>query len=304
MSDGRLVANDRNSLKIFDARGVFLRQIGRAGSGPGEFQFLNHVCVFRGDSLLALSNLGLQMTVFDSSGRFVRRVNVPEDAMAVDRTCANDGSVLAVRPRTTNPASPLPAVDARRTDFVQQVIRVSPDGSVLLRYGYIQGGSSVPLGPLLRLAARRGEVISGDGSKPEYRVHDSSGRVVQIVRWVESAEPIPPTVNSGGGRVGAAAPVPDPTRNAANAGTFPFYTGIRIDGSGRVWLRKHPMSAEPLRWIVFSVGGAYLGSVLLPDIGKTRSGVEIDRFIGSAVVLRWVDSDGVKHLTVHTVSVR
>src|SRR5687768_2934188 len=54
-SDGRIVvANSGTSeVRIYDARGVHLRTMGRRGDGPGEFRALLRLGVIRGDTILA-----------------------------------------------------------------------------------------------------------------------------------------------------------------------------------------------------------------------------------------------------------
>ena len=72
-SRGRfLVLSDtRQQMLLFDGRGTFLREVGRAGRGPGEFRSIASLMIGPGDSLFVF-DLGQRLHVFDSSLVLVR----------------------------------------------------------------------------------------------------------------------------------------------------------------------------------------------------------------------------------------
>ncbi len=70
---GIVVANsDPAELRLFDAHGQYLRTIGRAGNGPGEFQGLTMVVDAGGDSVLAYSSGNDRWEYFDRAGHLRR----------------------------------------------------------------------------------------------------------------------------------------------------------------------------------------------------------------------------------------
>ncbi len=64
---------------VFDAAGGFLRECGRMGEGPGEFNWPNSYVVMRDGTTVVgnVRNRGYQ--IFDPAGSFVRSVRMPED---------------------------------------------------------------------------------------------------------------------------------------------------------------------------------------------------------------------------------
>jgi hypothetical protein len=69
-SDGSLVVVDRGSLtvRVYDARGLFLRTLGGPGSGPGEFSDPGPLLVTAGDTMVIWDVALLRVTRFDPSG--------------------------------------------------------------------------------------------------------------------------------------------------------------------------------------------------------------------------------------------
>jgi hypothetical protein len=59
---------------VYDARGTFLRTIGRYGSGPGEFVRPGALAVLPGDSLIIFDGEG---SIFGPDGRYVRTFELP-----------------------------------------------------------------------------------------------------------------------------------------------------------------------------------------------------------------------------------
>ncbi len=55
--------------------GTFVRRIGRRGRGPGEFGSLSRAYVGPSDSILALDGFNERVSVFDSSGDYVRQMD-------------------------------------------------------------------------------------------------------------------------------------------------------------------------------------------------------------------------------------
>jgi hypothetical protein len=70
-------------IRQFDDQGKYLRTIGRAGAGPGEFQFVNSVFVL-GDTIVAVDGRSRRLTMFTTEGALVGTARMPD---------ANPGSV-------------------------------------------------------------------------------------------------------------------------------------------------------------------------------------------------------------------
>ncbi len=74
-----VVVNGKPSdVRLFDARGRYLRSFGRSGSGPGEFRYAADIRSWSGDTVLTLS-LGTQRwMLFDAGGGLIREYPVDD----------------------------------------------------------------------------------------------------------------------------------------------------------------------------------------------------------------------------------
>lgn len=74
LPDGSLaVANGKPvTVKLYDARGRHLRNIGRAGEGPGDFPQVVEVGEWNGDTILAMSGGGVRRALFRRDGTVIR----------------------------------------------------------------------------------------------------------------------------------------------------------------------------------------------------------------------------------------
>lgn len=78
LRDGRIiVANSGSSeLRVFDSAGVYLKSIGRQGSGPGEFRGTITLFPHAGDSLVVYDNGNGRLSVFTAEGEYVRLLEI------------------------------------------------------------------------------------------------------------------------------------------------------------------------------------------------------------------------------------
>ena len=74
LADGRIVVANGGSLEllVFDAEGIHLDSWGGKGEGPGEFEGLNRVRPWAGDSLLAADPEQGRISIFDREGNHGR----------------------------------------------------------------------------------------------------------------------------------------------------------------------------------------------------------------------------------------
>ena len=73
-SNGGFLADNGTSIDQFDERGRFVRRIGRAGSGPGEFQRISTILTLPGDSLFAAVDARrARILVFETASGTLRR---------------------------------------------------------------------------------------------------------------------------------------------------------------------------------------------------------------------------------------
>ncbi|MEE8571887.1 MAG: hypothetical protein V3T20_01360, partial [Gemmatimonadota bacterium] len=74
LSDGRVMVSDRleKAVRILDFGNGGMREIGRVGSGPGEYQMPGDLLPLPGDSTLLVDFGNMRVTVIDPDGRLHR----------------------------------------------------------------------------------------------------------------------------------------------------------------------------------------------------------------------------------------
>ncbi len=300
LSDGTIVVNETTSLKFFSRTGTFVRQVGRAGAGPGDFVATRKVCVLRGDTILVLDNRGT-LSIWDRTGRHVR--SFADAGLVRGEGCSRDGRVIV-----TSPASP-----KRVGRFV-----IRQDSLVIQRFDGSQKRfllnmeSASTIGPIFYEA----NVVLGDsgmvianGKRFEIMRFDVSGRLRQVTRVLEPM----PVVSERDWKIliDKRIPIgnPEPLRSKVvarkmaerTAGPPVRYAAFEVlftDPVGRVWACK----PEPrVQCLVFDAAGLFLGSVLFPW-NEPEAHARPIQFFGDHVVMRRSDSDGFAHLSFHRLN--
>jgi hypothetical protein len=147
---GQTYVAQRYEVRVYDARGRYLRTLGRRGSGPGEFQSVRGIGL-RGDTLWVADDAANRITLFGGGGRALEtlRIDSPVIPGAARPTppagILADGSVIG-RPFPSQER--LDAVDDVLVPFVQMTragrpIRSFGLVSVSGEYGTLRGARSV-----------------------------------------------------------------------------------------------------------------------------------------------------------------
>jgi len=172
--DGTIFVTDakEKNLKAFGQDGKFLRTIGRAGEGPGEFRLLSYVhCTSRNEILVVN---GMRLSIFKPNGDHVRDIAASTLSLidAYPDSRGNFFATLIVRDES-NPRYELRKLDNGLKDLF--VLDSSPLSNSA-RDGYD------PFFPVFRWSAlSRDRAVSGYAVKYELRIHDAKGRLVRKV---------------------------------------------------------------------------------------------------------------------------
>jgi hypothetical protein len=70
-----VVNGGSSSIRVFSTQGKFVREIGRRGNGPGEFQFFNSLSL-SGDTLYVVDGRSRRVTLMDTSGKLLTTWNI------------------------------------------------------------------------------------------------------------------------------------------------------------------------------------------------------------------------------------
>jgi hypothetical protein len=76
LNDSLLIVNDLNKCLLFDRKGKFLRQIGRKGKGPGEYNFTQQLEIID-NKILVPCCLPSYINIYDLHGNFLYNVILP-----------------------------------------------------------------------------------------------------------------------------------------------------------------------------------------------------------------------------------
>ncbi len=304
LSDNRIVVAEATNLKVFDNSGRYIATIGRPGKGPGEFQHVYGVCVGPGDSIVGMDMR--DASVFDRNGNHVRTFANPAGDFS-RYGCFRDGSLIQTSRTQQDSANPAFARTIAR--------RIGMDGSELGVIGSFPAGVASPARSFVQVIPSivpNGEyVFVGDGRDPEIKVYRFDGKLVRIIRWTTRRTPLTPdllrriatAVYEGMPRDSVVAR----TSRARRAGLpqyLPAYAGLRVDGSGRIWVQDYYLGRllgnYPPHWTVFDSIGNPLGRVAPPQIKGARN-TDIRGMDGNRAVLAWKDSIGFPHLSFHEV---
>jgi hypothetical protein len=301
LSDGRIVVADAGSsqLRYFDASGTHIRSVGRAGDGPGEFQFLSRLWKLGADSVAAFDNAHVRVTVFDPQGSLVRSTPLAVDEASgrpSARTGFAEGSILTVS--STGSLSPQ---DGRIDGGTWTYSRYSADGSFLNEIGEGPGGArwgtdfrgrfTFPYLPLVLgippAGAGARSLILGEGTRAEMEVRETDGTLARLIRWDPPLRPVTAEVIDRYRRH-LADPLDDPAAErqvelwvdkVPFPETMPVYQSVMVDALGNAWVEQYrPPWEDQARWWVFDREGRWLGEPPVP------AGVRIEE-IGPDYVL-------------------
>lgn len=286
LKDGRIVvANGGSSqLRVFDADGRFLGEVGGPGEGPGEFRALVGVWPYRGDSIAAWDGRLRRITVFDRELQFVRSARLERPGFnPIVLGAFPDGSVVTFDEQLELPdASPREqygtfARHGPEGEFLDSIARYptfttvpiqGPDGTNLFI-------SVVTFGPHTVAAVAPANFVVGTARDYELRVHSRDGLLVRLIRWhgpdraVRDAD----VAKYREERLESARNVDELRRVRAEieqtpvAPEFPAYRMLVVDRTGNLWVESYPRPGENgrRRWTVFDAAGRMLGDVAIPE---------------------------------------
>lgn len=311
LGDGRIVVADDGwrEIRFFSPAGDFISSIGRAGEGPGEFQRIQTVSRWRGDSIVVFDQRLDRATVLSEGGgvRTILLANLPHRPEYL-RALGDSGLVGLFSSPAFQPAEP----GAYRVPYF--VLRLDAEGVVLDTLGQIGGreGYWAPgiSGPLLigrngHLAVRGGDAVFGDADSLEYERYRQgiastqkvrvptfdltlSDQEVEDVRQRFLRPQDPPDVR----RAVEAMPLPS---------SRPAYSKLLIDDEGCVWTASYRIPGQPegpMDWLTFDSAGTWLGRVRMPD---RFSPLDIG---GDFVLGVWQDPLDVQHVQIRSLGRR
>jgi hypothetical protein len=300
LGDGRIAVAEQSvrSIKIFDAKGRFVRAIGRQGAGPGEFSSITRLELLPGDSLAAYDGLRATLTVFDTAGRVGRIQRIVTGPGGLElRGVLGDGTMVLSRAynmmfgRTSRlERDPITYVTVRPGSDAIDTIAQVPGTDIYLFAG--EGFSSrreVPFGRTSAIAVAGDRVLIGTGDSWQIEIRTPRGRVVELHRVLAAAQPVTKgeiarakreliermkgarvqAAGGGGGRPDIQATMIAQTEKMLETVPYPEnhapYDSLVAGHDGELWVRRaDPFVGEATVWTVLKRDGAATGTVTLP----------------------------------------
>jgi hypothetical protein len=315
-----LVPNRATSeIRVFDRAGRYLRAIGRAGAGPGEFQNLD--LVGRAGDTLLIADVNSRITLFLVSGRLVRTIPItardPVGRFYVAGRLG-DGRWAVVAGSTPNIYGPqrtyrdtarvgVIAPDATGTvtwlgEFPGMTFFVhNPDGGP---HGDVVG--VVPLAPTAVSAIYGDEILIGDTGDNVIGAYSSAGTVLRLITLPLEAKPL---TDERIARLRRRAVAQNPSERSRPYLTalharsvmgkaLPVFSEIVPAPDGSLWVLAGAVdSDEPATWLVLDPAGKPKASLQSP------AGLRITEVGASYVLGVHTDADGVETVRMYQLTI-
>lgn len=293
LSDGTIVVANRGThqLKLYDSTGRFVRNVGRQGAGPGEFEQLNWMWRLPGDTIVTYDFSGRRLSRFMPNGEFVGSLTLggsstsdflfPVGMLDDGRMIARRGAVFAAGESPSGRSrDSLLVLLAGADGIIQDTLGRFPGTESSVQ----QSGSgnnrmmmvtSVPFARSTYLAVHRDAVVVATNDTYEIRLFDSTGQLRRVVR--RRGEPVPVTPadidayreqqleNAAGPNSQFRTLIERQLADAEYPQTMPAYTSVLPDAAGRLWVRESTHLGEPPRWAVYDRDGALMAELTVPE---------------------------------------
>ena len=299
---GIVVANagDR-ALCFFDAEGRLVKKAGRRGAGPGEFEGMGHLSLYRGDSIVVNDAMQRRISIFGPRGEVGRQfvVRNPDTLGSHNTTLAlPSGDFLLAFAEIKTMAPRKEAVVIH-----QQFFRASEDGTIgqrlvrlVIGEHFVQAlrpedgnGSTaywgLQWGRSTSISAKPAGFVYGDGADNIIREADASGRV--LVEHVTPLTRRPVTPDLIARYKDATVKSARPERRATMermASEMPYprempaYNRIIADHAGPIWVESYPDSSGS-HWLRLDPATASTKAYRFPDRFRLHA-VRSDRACG------------------------
>lgn len=307
--DGSVVVGNSGTreLRFFDRGGALRRAAGRGGRGPGEFQAINWLRPYRGDSLIAFDLRSQRFSVWSAAGEF-GRVFQPGSPAPSSRAVGvfSDASILIA---TDRPYDPRQGEGVVRDEF--ELSRISPTGELIANLGRLSGtewllyrhpaafgATQPPFGTVAHVALAGDNVAYASSDSGRVALHDAAGRLVRTIQVLVQPRKVTPAMVEQALRE----TVDEVERRAVRRhleglrnATEPAISDLRADRRGRLWIRTPAGGPEMSRWLVYDTAGRQEGSILMPS-SHLPLDIHSDRLL-----VRETDVNGVQHVALREV---
>lgn len=305
-ADGGTILHDAGAHRIvwYDATGRPARQVGRAGSGPGEYGLVFGMALVPGDDLVVWDGSGSRLLWFAPDGSYrTQRVIPATGRSGTDGLHADSVGSLYLRASLPAPggddAPRVPGVVRLDATGPQDTLRFpsrvepSPPLRARLPNGAVIYGGTVPFLPRDHHGVTgAGVLVSAPSSEQAIHFAASGGRPARTVAHPRPRLPVPESErDSIRARLEAEMREVDPGWTWTGPeipDVRPTHEGLFVDRVGRLWLRRATPAGPGVppahaRYDVHASDGAPIAEVRLPPRARLAA--------ATATHLWWVQRD-------------
>jgi hypothetical protein len=325
LRDGRVaVADVAPALTIYDSTGKFVRRVGGAGRGPGEFvRLFTAPMRYRGDSLLIWDIQAQRASIFSDDGQFGRsyQLNIPmrfwPPGTIPDQSCCIFRAVLGdSQPILEYPAA-IPNHPGADRVSKSTIVRVKPDGVFADTIGSFDGRwyryDATKPNFIAGLHESRqftyvvvGDTLFGGNGDGAWLLRVLPDGTRDTIRLAMKTIPVTDSIKKAIADGYRAEFKRSPERFEGSVESLfegkyvshlPAYTRLHSDGAGHLWLAqwKIPYSQDSTRFDVYSTSGNHVARIAIP------SGARILDLKRDRVVMLTADSLGIESVRVHRI---
>jgi hypothetical protein len=273
-----------HGLRVYSAEGVFLKDIGGEGEGPGEYEHIRGMDRCNASPVVAF-DLHWDMKIYDGQLQLVeeRPPILPGiGGTPYDFDCGPSGHWVATgwgdvmaQIQSGYYVATAPIVlgigDSVLVNFGEQLS--SERFGTARDDGTPTGSGPHPFGRKTHVAIGPDKVFLGDASDYRIEAFDLHGNPLSSVEWTGPNREITSrhleiyeTTSLEGMSPGRAPAFRRWIRSLSELEQFPAYDDLRVDQDGRLWVRSFLRPGDSSRqWIIFGENGRRIGELTLPE---------------------------------------
>lgn len=291
---GRIYVLDQQGfrVRVYDAQGVHVSDLGRQGTGPGELSmFTAGVFVLPGDTVMVVDAGQARLTRFAPDGSSLGSTPTPEAMLPLRWDRAPDGRIvqqvrLGVMPGSTEQKRDLLIVRST-SGAINDTIMELPVGGTIDLSGNSQAIRLFESEPIWTIMSD-GRVAFGMNSDYRVRLHDAEGSLERVITMPFTREPVTETdrtellnlIREAWTQAG----IPPQALDRLNAMVqfadhYPAFASMLGGPEGTLWV-QHIRTAKQVKesgeefdvqnvgardWDVFDANGRFLGAVTMPE---------------------------------------
>ncbi|MCA1792213.1 MAG: thioredoxin domain-containing protein [Thioalkalivibrio sp.] len=282
LSDGGVVVSEQSRIHFFDSLGRHRAVVGRVGSGPGEFNYINATCRTQGDTIVVEDVNNARLVIVDALAPAIVRTIPNQIGRLPQQGCLEDGTFV-VAGATVDRETQVRALAYRR---------VRLDGSEISTLLASERSRDVTrqVG-MPKHAASGANWYFADPYFSEFRTFDITGRLVRITRVEQPLREIPRLQALAAEGIAPAAGNATTPRTDAMV-REPFFGRMIASPDGSVWLNelRAPEVTQDV-WHRFDTDGRLRGTLRIP-MQATGQLLYVLDLSDSGVVMRRDDENG------------